>query len=539
MSFFSSFPLLSKTIALSSLSKPLFSPSTLLAIKQTLYIVPCHVFIITIIKAHLMQEVSCVYRSRFVHVTVVSLSSVVSTCLLNLSRSLLFLSLSSLVAMLHHVFWLSVFAAYSLLHVTLVYPGVGFPCSPRCSHRGFLCTRRSYDSRMMTTQCGAFRVRNVSFRARDAPTSLVSTTDQCGARSGSPQSSNKFTPSHYKLNSDNYNYMRSLLHEIDWYTMNDMTSEEAWEFFFDNFNAIIENTVPKSNNKVKYKNVYINKEAMKIRKRKLAFWRQYCSTLDPIDYVRFAKERNRLRSFTRKLRYDYEALLANGMRDNPKAFWHYIKSKLKTRVSVESLHLEDGSIAIMDQDKADVLNIYFCSVFTKEDLANIPVINDIYPSSPIIDIPLPGEAIYKKLSQLDPSKSPSPDGWHPRFIKEAAEQLVTPLQILFRKFYSGFIPKTANVISIFKKGSHKLPSNYRPISLTSVICKVLESLIRDAVIDYLYSQMVYLLRNSMALRLGDPVLHSYLLPWKAGLLYFRTLLTSGEFQSNYQIKTTK
>ena len=141
------------------------------------------VFIIIIIKAHLMQEISYVYRSLFVHATVASLSSVVSICLLNLSRSLLFLSLSSLVAMLHHVFWLSVFAAYTLLYVTLVYPGVGFPCS----HHGFLCMRRSYDSRMMTTLCGAFRVRNVNFRARNAPTTLASTTDQCGAYSGSPQ----------------------------------------------------------------------------------------------------------------------------------------------------------------------------------------------------------------------------------------------------------------------------------------------------------------------------------------------------------------
>ena len=57
-----------------------------------------------------------------------------------------------------------------------IHQQLGFPCS----HRGFSCTRRS-------TQCGAFRVRNVNFRARNAPTSLVSTTDQCGAHSGSPQ----------------------------------------------------------------------------------------------------------------------------------------------------------------------------------------------------------------------------------------------------------------------------------------------------------------------------------------------------------------
>ena len=42
-------------------------------------------------------------------------------------------------------------------------------------------------------------------------------------------SSNKYTPSHYKFNSGNYDYMR-----LTGNTMNDMTSEEAWEFFFDN-----------------------------------------------------------------------------------------------------------------------------------------------------------------------------------------------------------------------------------------------------------------------------------------------------------------
>ena len=127
---------------------------------------------------------------------------------------------------------------------------------------------------------------------------------------------------------------------------------------------------------------------MRLRKNKLEFCRQYCTTLNHIVYACFAQQRYKLRSSTWKLRHDYEVLLANGIKDSPKAFWHYINSKLKTRVSVESLHLDNGNITVTDQDKADAVNIHFSNVFTKEfkDLVNIPVMDDIYPSFPIADI---------------------------------------------------------------------------------------------------------------------------------------------------------
>ena len=43
----------------------------------------------------------------------------------------------------------------------------------------------------------------------------------------------------------------------------------------------------------------------------------------------------------------------------------------------------------------------------------------------------------------------------------------------------------ANVTPIFKKGSKTDPANYRPVSLTSVICRVLESLLRDVIVEHL------------------------------------------------------
>ena len=67
---------------------------------------------------------------------------------------------------------------------------------------------------------------------------------------------------------------------------------------------------------------------------------------------------------------------------------------------------------------------------------------------------------------------------------------MTPiLTALFKKWLeSGKLPeawKHAEVVPIFKKGSKKDPNNYRPVSLTSTCCKIMEKLIRDQISDYM------------------------------------------------------
>ena len=54
----------------------------------------------------------------------------------------------------------------------------------------------------------------------------------------------------------------------------------------------------------------------------------------------------------------------------------------------------------------------------------------------------------------------------------------------------GCIPqgwKQAIFCPIFKKGSRKSPSNYRPVSLTSVCCKVMESIVYESMVYFLCS----------------------------------------------------
>ena len=99
------------------------------------------------------------------------------------------------------------------------------------------------------------------------------------------------------------------------------------------------------------------------------------------------------------------------------------------------------------------------------------------------------DMVCNKLKKLEPAKSFGPDQLHPRLLKEAAQELSGPLSIFYQATLStGQLPKiwkTANVTAIFKKGDKSQPSNYRPISLTCTLCKILESIIRDHIIDHM------------------------------------------------------
>ena len=63
-------------------------------------------------------------------------------------------------------------------------------------------------------------------------------------------------------------------------------------------------------------------------------------------------------------------------------------------------------------------------------------------------------------------------------FKHCAFEIAPILRMLFtRSLNTGTLPEdwlTANITPVYKKGSRSIPSNYRPISLTSVCSKVME-----------------------------------------------------------------
>ena len=87
------------------------------------------------------------------------------------------------------------------------------------------------------------------------------------------------------------------------------------------------------------------------------------------------------------------------------------------------------------------------------------------------------------LKSINVNKSPGPDDILELVLKKCALSLANPLSIPFNiSFSTGQIPndwKSANIVPVHKKGDKTNVENCRPISLTSLVMKVMERIIRD------------------------------------------------------------
>ena len=141
---------------------------------------------------------------------------------------------------------------------------------------------------------------------------------------------------------------------------------------------------------------------------------------------------------------------------------------------------------------AENLNEYFSSVFTREGISILPVLETKFEGREfdyLGQLIVTPTMVAMKIIYMKDNKSPGVDGIPPKLLLEIVEQISIPLATVFNlSLEEGIVPlewKEANIIPLFKTGSRNKSENYRPVSLTSVICKLLERLIKDHLVDFL------------------------------------------------------
>ena len=207
----------------------------------------------------------------------------------------------------------------------------------------------------------------------------------------------------------------------------------------------------------------------------------------------YTKARNKVSQMMRKAKRRFEKDIACSSKVNPKSFWAHIRRRMKTKSGVAPLlevNDDKTSLKFGDEEKAEILQKQFTDVFTKEPPGDVPSLGKLTNAS-ILSFIITEEMVINEILLLKVSKSPGPDDIHPLMLIQLASSLAKPLAILFNTtLRTGKLPtdwKKAKVSPIFKKGAKNRAENYRPISLTSIVCKLMEKFIRQAIMDHLFT----------------------------------------------------
>ena len=291
----------------------------------------------------------------------------------------------------------------------------------------------------------------------------------------------------------NYKEIRKSVALVDWDDkMKNKTATACWNILRGELDSAIDSHVPMKKQGKRSKKKHLSKEAFRKIIYKQNMWRVYKHTGKDKDYDAYKEALNAATNEVRKSKRNFEHKLAQNIKSDSKSFYAYVRSKQNVRDRVGPLEDNAGNKITQGILMAEELNMHFSSVFTREDTSSLPVPETKFEGSEgerLGQLVVTPEVVANKINNMKENKSPGVDGIAPKILKETVEQICTPLAHVFNmSLQEGIVPlewKGANIIPLFKKGSRNKSVNYRPVSLTSVICKVLETIIRDHMMDFL------------------------------------------------------
>ena len=302
------------------------------------------------------------------------------------------------------------------------------------------------------------------------------------------------TQTYFDFEAADYDSINLLIsnHPFHFQSSGDLPSDpnDLWEAFISPINNAISQFVPVKSFSKSRRNAKCKKYPRHIKRalnKKLLLWRKY-RRLNTVD-SKLAYDKQA--SLCKKLLYDYEKSqeLAIIKSKNIGSFYRFVNRKLSCKTGVGPLKSETGDIITDDTSKASILNEYFCNVFTADD-GNTPgferrVGDDVSMKS----VTFSSYLVSKTLSKCKTSRSLDPVGFSTSFVKKLKSTLAYPLAVLFTHIFEcGVIPdawRVAHVTPVHKKGVSSSVENYRPISLTSVMCKVFERIVKEQMLGYL------------------------------------------------------
>lgn len=285
------------------------------------------------------------------------------------------------------------------------------------------------------------------------------------------------------LRSDMSSFAELFLQDAD-----SLSVEENWRKFEKAILTATDSNIPSSFKSSRFNLPWMSRPLKRLIRRKQRAFYKAKETNKHRSWDRYRSLRKHVQKELKKAEHDYlNTTVFDSLCTDSKRFWSFIKGRRKDSAGISALW-NGRKLVSSAVEKAEALSHQYKSIFTREGSGVLPSIaGSKLPSIPALTVHPDG--ILKLLSNLSSHKAPGPDGIHPFVLQKCATEITPILTKLFNQsINTGVLPSAwtkANITALFKKGSRTDPSNYRPVSLTSICCKIIEHVIYSHVMRHL------------------------------------------------------
>ena len=293
---------------------------------------------------------------------------------------------------------------------------------------------------------------------------------------------------------------RDIMSSIPWTVFQDIEQlfndpNEVYYCWQELFTSAIKDSIPNRTVKIFPGNKpWYRKEHHLIRKKVKRLFKIAVQTKKTLDWNRYKAARNIYKDRCESAKLLYKNRQTSILSSNtapPKLWWKATKDILgRTSVNFIPPLISNNQVYSTDAEKAEVFATYFSSIFQVEDPNDdVPIMHDDNSEEFLSDIVCTPNDIAKIINRLPPDKAPGPDQITAKMLKLSCEYISESLSnVINISFRSGVLPdilKLSNVCPLFKQGDKHDPKNYRGISLLSLVSKIFERVVFNALYEFL------------------------------------------------------
>ena len=296
--------------------------------------------------------------------------------------------------------------------------------------------------------------------------------------------------SYLDWNNADYDSMKVFIDLVDWSALfaGFPTVNDKWRCLCSIIDHIFDMFVPKKKRKKVGKRLKFPKEIRKLLSKKRLAYKKLRSFADPPAGLEEKCKLLNEKCSAAIISYYGEKEDCVLKQGTMKSFFNHVKNTLKTPQQAVSLNV-DGEIEADDGKIAEAFSNQFESVFI-DDNGALPALIDINCNNIPDDVCFSVGQISNVLHHLKSGSSPGMDGIPALFLKNLSVPLSVPLQVIFQQsFDQGVLPEDwlkAKIRPIYKNnGCRTNAVSYRPISLTSICCKVMERILKGFLLNHL------------------------------------------------------